>query len=214
MNARTRVAAAAPSGCLCSLGCDRRSAASRSPPAATPVPPPPLEPATLARLKAMSDLLKGTPRFTFRAVTDRETPSETGPMLDFVSVSKVTVERPDKVRVDTTGDPLRGIALVRREDPHDPYEQELVLRPGRRSGDDRRDRPDAPGSARHSAAGGRLSPRGPVREDDRGRQDGVRRRHGASSMACRAGTSRFRRTTPTGKSGSKKARSLCPAASP
>ena len=100
MNARTRVAAAL-SGFLLLAAVARPQA---PPPAATPVPPPPLEPATLARLKAMSDLLKGTPRFTFRAVTDRETPSDTGQMLDFVSVSKVTVERPDKVRVDTTGD--------------------------------------------------------------------------------------------------------------
>lgn len=76
-------------------------------PAATPAPPPPpppLEPAALERLKAMSELLKGTARFTFRAVTDREAPSDLGQMVDFVSVSKVTVERPNKVRVDTTGD--------------------------------------------------------------------------------------------------------------
>ena len=73
-------------------------------PAATPVPPPPLEPAALDRLKAMSDLLKAAPRFTFKSVTDRETPSTNGQMLDFVSVSKVTVERPNKIRVDTTGD--------------------------------------------------------------------------------------------------------------
>ena len=75
-----------------------------APPAATPAPPPPLEPAVLDRLKAMSGLLKSTPRFTFKAVTDRETPSTNGQMLDFVSVSRVSVERPDKVRVDTTGD--------------------------------------------------------------------------------------------------------------
>jgi hypothetical protein len=76
------------------------------PPGPTPAPPPPLEPAALDRLKAMSDLLKSAPRFTFKAVSDRETPSAStsGQMLDFVSVSKVTVERPNKVRVDTTGD--------------------------------------------------------------------------------------------------------------
>jgi hypothetical protein len=75
-----------------------------APPVATPAPPPPLEPAVLDRLKAMSDFLKAAPRFTFKAVTDRETPSVNGQMLDFVSVSRVSVERPDKVRVDTTGD--------------------------------------------------------------------------------------------------------------
>jgi hypothetical protein len=73
-------------------------------PAATPAPPPPLEPAALDRLKAMSDLLKAAPRFTFKAVTDRETPSINGQMLDFVSVSRVSVERPNKIRVDSTGD--------------------------------------------------------------------------------------------------------------
>ena len=73
-------------------------------PGPTPAPPPPLEPAVLDRLKAMSELLKSTPRFTFKAITDRETPSTNGQMLDFVSVSRVSVERPDKIRVDTTGD--------------------------------------------------------------------------------------------------------------
>src|SRR5262249_54517976 len=75
-------------------------------PGPTPAPPPPLEPAVLDRLKAMSELLKAAPRFTFKAITDRETPSAStsGQMLDFVSVSKISVERPNKVRVDTTGD--------------------------------------------------------------------------------------------------------------
>jgi hypothetical protein len=71
---------------------------------AAPVPPPPLEPEVLDRLKAMSELLKGANRFTFRAVTDREIPSVQGQLLDFVSVSRVSVERPDKIRVDTIGD--------------------------------------------------------------------------------------------------------------
>jgi hypothetical protein len=75
-----------------------------APPVATPAPPPPIEPAVLDRLKAMSDFLRAAPRFTFKAITDRETPSTNGQMLDFVSVSRVSVERPDKVRVDTTGD--------------------------------------------------------------------------------------------------------------
>src|SRR5689334_22458917 len=65
------------------------------PPMATPAPAPPLEPEALARLKAMSDILQAAPRFTFRAVTDRETPSVNGQMLDFVSISRVSVERPN-----------------------------------------------------------------------------------------------------------------------
>ncbi len=75
-------------------------------PVATPAPPPPLEPAALERMKAMSDLLKGTARFSFKAATDRETPSLSGQMLDFVSVSKISVERPNRVRVDAQGDRL------------------------------------------------------------------------------------------------------------
>jgi hypothetical protein len=81
-------------------------AAAKAPPtpAATPVPPPPLEPAALERLKAMSDLLKGTASFTVQASADREQPSTSGQMLDFFSVSRVAITRPDKVRVDATGD--------------------------------------------------------------------------------------------------------------
>jgi hypothetical protein len=73
-------------------------------PVATPAPPPPLEPATLTRMKAMSDLLKSAPSFTFKATTDRETPSESGQLLDFVMVSRISVTRPNQVRVDTEGD--------------------------------------------------------------------------------------------------------------
>jgi hypothetical protein len=74
------------------------------PPEATPVPPPPLEPEALARLKAMSDLLKGASSFTFKASTDREQPSTAGPMLDFFSVSQIAITRPNQFRVDSKGD--------------------------------------------------------------------------------------------------------------
>ena len=73
-------------------------------PEATPVPPPPLEPEALARLKAMSDLLKGARSLSFKATNVREQPSTDGQMLDFFSVSKVSASRPDKIRVDTRGD--------------------------------------------------------------------------------------------------------------
>jgi hypothetical protein len=52
----------------------------------------------------MSNLLKKAPRFSVRTVTDRESPSVNGQMLDFVSVSRISVERPNKVHVDATGD--------------------------------------------------------------------------------------------------------------
>ena len=73
-------------------------------PVATPVPPPPLEPAALERLKAMSELLKGAASFTFKATSDREIPSVNGPMLDFFAVSTVAVTRPNRVRIDASGD--------------------------------------------------------------------------------------------------------------
>ena len=63
-------------------------------PAATPAPPPPLEPAALQRMKAMSDLLKGARSFTFKSVTDREQPSVNGQMLDFFNVSKIDGPEP------------------------------------------------------------------------------------------------------------------------
>jgi hypothetical protein len=52
----------------------------------------------------MSDLLKGAGSFTFKAVSDREQPSVNGPLLDFFAVSTIAVTRPNRVRVDTTGD--------------------------------------------------------------------------------------------------------------
>jgi hypothetical protein len=73
-------------------------------PVATPAAPPALEPAVLDRMKAMSELLKSAGSFTFKAITDRETPSVDGQMLDFVTVSRVSVERPNRVRVDSDGD--------------------------------------------------------------------------------------------------------------
>jgi hypothetical protein len=73
-------------------------------PAATPAPPPPLEPAALDRLKAMSDLLKAAPSFTFIARSDRQQPAVDGQMLDFFAVSHVAVSRPDKIHLDTKGD--------------------------------------------------------------------------------------------------------------
>ena len=73
-------------------------------PEPTPAPPPPLEPAALERMKAMSDLLKTAGSFTFTTVTDREQPSVGGPMLDFFIVSKVTVTRPNQLRIESQGD--------------------------------------------------------------------------------------------------------------
>jgi hypothetical protein len=70
----------------------------------TPPPVPAIEPAATDRLKAMSDLLKSAGRFTFKATTVREQPSSSGQLLDFFSVSRLAVSRPNRVRVDTKGD--------------------------------------------------------------------------------------------------------------
>ena len=99
---RLAVWAAAPALLLWALPAGAQTSAPA--PAATPVPPPPLEPAALERLKAMSDLLKSAGSFTFQAVSDREQPSVNGPLLDFFAVSTVAVTRPNRVRLDTTGD--------------------------------------------------------------------------------------------------------------
>jgi len=79
-------------------------------PAAAPAPPPPLEPAALDRLKAMSDLLKAAPSFTFKAASDRQQPAVDGQMLDFFAESRIAVSRPNRIRLDAKGD-LRAASL-------------------------------------------------------------------------------------------------------
>lgn len=100
----TRLAAACGAAALLLASLPAAAQAPAPAPVATPAPPPPLEPAALDRLKAMSELLKGAASFTFRATSDREMPSVNGPMLDFFAVSTVAVTRPNRVRLDTTGD--------------------------------------------------------------------------------------------------------------
>lgn len=87
------------------IALSQASAAKPAPaPEPTPVPPPPLEPAALEKIKAMSDLLKSAGSFTFKATTDREQPSTDGQMLDFFVVSRISVTRPNLIRVDAKGD--------------------------------------------------------------------------------------------------------------
>jgi hypothetical protein len=71
---------------------------------ATPAPAPPLEPAALHRLEAMSDLLKNASHFTVTARSDREQPSLNGQMLDFFGTARISVSRPNRIRVDGKGD--------------------------------------------------------------------------------------------------------------
>jgi len=73
--------------------------------ATAPTPAAPaIEPAALERLKKMSDALKGAESFRFTARTLREQRSAAGPMLDFYMASRVAVARPNRVRVDSSGD--------------------------------------------------------------------------------------------------------------
>lgn len=63
-----------------------------------------LEPKALELLKAMGDRLAGAKSMTFTAVSTYESPARTGYPLAYTSLSEVTLQRPDKLRVITPGD--------------------------------------------------------------------------------------------------------------
>src|SRR5262245_41081744 len=65
---------------------------------------PPLEPAAMETLKRMSDLLKGAKSFTFTYRTAREQQAQTGQMVDFLHLNTVTLVRPNKLRLELTGE--------------------------------------------------------------------------------------------------------------
>jgi hypothetical protein len=62
-----------------------------------------LEPKAVEILKAMSARLAGARTLSFTAVVADEAPSRLGPPLLYASRSEVVVERPDRLRVITTG---------------------------------------------------------------------------------------------------------------
>ena len=66
--------------------------------------PPPLEPKALEILKAMSDRLAAAHTLSFTAVATYESPTRIGPALAYTTISGVTLQRPDKLRVITPGD--------------------------------------------------------------------------------------------------------------
>jgi hypothetical protein len=75
--------------------------------AADPTPAPgaaPMQPQALDILKAMSARLAAARSMTFTAVSTYESPSMAGVPLAYYSRSQVTLQRPDKLRVITTGD--------------------------------------------------------------------------------------------------------------
>ena len=75
-------------------------------PPAQPPPPehPAIEPAALDMLKATSQRLAGARSMSFTAVTTYESPARNGQPLYYTTLSQVTVQRPDKMRVITPGD--------------------------------------------------------------------------------------------------------------
>jgi hypothetical protein len=79
-----------------------------TPQAPTPEAParaePTLEPKAIELLKAMSARLAGAHTMTFTAVSTYESPTHIGPPLAYTTISEVTLQRPDKLRVITPGD--------------------------------------------------------------------------------------------------------------
>jgi hypothetical protein len=63
-----------------------------------------LEPQAIAILKAASNRLAEARTMTFTAVSTYESPSRIGPPLAYTTLSEVTLQRPDKLRVLTKGD--------------------------------------------------------------------------------------------------------------
>mgnify|MGYP001765129668 CR=1 FL=1 len=72
--------------------------------AAPETPPARLEGRALDVLKAMSATLAGAQALSFKAVTFYEKPSRLGPPLAYATVAHVALQRPDRLRVITSGD--------------------------------------------------------------------------------------------------------------
>lgn len=79
---------------------------SASPPSTKPQAEAPanLESKVLAILKATSDRLAAARTMTFTAVSTYESPSRIGPALVYTTISDVTLQRPDKLKVISPGD--------------------------------------------------------------------------------------------------------------
>jgi hypothetical protein len=65
---------------------------------------PVLEPKAIDLLKAMSARLASARTVTFTAISTYESPTHIGPPLAYTTISEVTLQRPDKLRVITPGD--------------------------------------------------------------------------------------------------------------
>jgi hypothetical protein len=65
---------------------------------------PKLEPKAIDLLKAMGERLAAAHTMAFTAVSTHEGPTRLGPPLAYTTISEVTLQRPDKLRVITPGD--------------------------------------------------------------------------------------------------------------
>ncbi|MGJ7509714.1 DUF2092 domain-containing protein [Variovorax sp. GT1P44] len=83
-----------------------KAAASRGTTAAKPAPE--LEAKAMDLLRGMSAALTGASSLSFTAVATYESPSIIGPPLTFSTTSEVLLQRPDKLRVVTSGDAKRA----------------------------------------------------------------------------------------------------------
>jgi outer membrane lipoprotein-sorting protein len=75
-----------------------------APGTAAPAPQPGIEPAAVTILKTMSEKLAAAKTMRFTAVSTYESPAINCQPLYYTTVSQVTLERPDKLRVITPGD--------------------------------------------------------------------------------------------------------------
>lgn len=76
----------------------------RSNPPPAQANPPSLEAKAIDLLKAMSNRLAAAQTLSFTATSSYESPSRFGPSLVYSTISEVTLQRPDKLRVITPGD--------------------------------------------------------------------------------------------------------------
>jgi hypothetical protein len=73
-------------------------------PAAAATVVPKLDPKAIALLQAMSQRLAAAHAMTFTALSTEESPTRQGPPLAYTTLSDVTLQRPDRLRVITAGD--------------------------------------------------------------------------------------------------------------
>ena len=96
------ICAAAAAEVACAEGAARKTAPAAK--AAAPARKGVVEPKAAGILKAMSARLAAARSMTFRALATYESPSVYGPPLAYTTISTVTLQRPDKLKVVTTAD--------------------------------------------------------------------------------------------------------------